>query len=213
MVTDLETTLGIASQARDWEADADRYGAIRSGLYEAGFVTLWELQSQLATIVLITLVAFAPTPVTLAVMLGWSLVASVVYFHGRKRGLPDVFETRWTRPALAKGRWLAWATATAVSVLKAWLAGIQPFVYARAVSGFLSRPVRCWRTRLARCATLSLALVLFGVTAAHHLLRHAGYSDAKVLQLCLVGSFLNVTYRVLLSTLIIGAIAGLTGQS
>jgi hypothetical protein len=209
MYSDLESTLGITSPAAELEADAQIYAAARRGLYQAGLVTVWEAQSQLATVVLITLVAFAPLVATLAVMVCWSLVATFAYYHARLRGLPDVFDTRWSRPPPHAGRWLRWFMNTTVSFVKAWLAGVQPYLYAKAVSGFLARPAVRLRTRIYRAAVLTAALILFGVTAAHHLLRQAGLPDRNVLPLCCVGSVLNVTYRVVLSAIIVGVLSKL----
>lgn len=52
------------------------------------FVAAWELQSQIATVVLVALVALASLSITLGVMIAWSLLATVVYFVARRRGLP-----------------------------------------------------------------------------------------------------------------------------
>jgi hypothetical protein len=206
MTTDLESTLITQSQELDWQTSVETLAEPRRGLYELGFVTLWELQSQLATIVLLALVAFAPIIVTLGVMISWSLLATCVYFHGRQRGLPDLLETTWNRPPLAPGQWCGWAAKTGFSLVKAWLAGVQPFLYSRTFARILARPANCWRMRLAHGVVLSVALTLFGVTAAHHMLRKAGLPDRRVLQLSYVGSFLNVPYRILLSAIVVNAV-------
>jgi hypothetical protein len=141
-------------------------------------------------------------------MLTWSLVATLAYCHLRLRGLPDVFDTRWRRPSPRPNSWLPWLSATSASLVKAWLAGVQPYLYAKAVSGFLARPATRWSGRICQAAVLSPALMLFGVTAAHHLLRQAGLPSRRVLPVCCVGSVLNVSYRIVLGGVILGALSG-----
>jgi hypothetical protein len=210
MLTDFETTLGLPSQAIELEANAQHYASARRCLYQAGFLTVWEAQSQAATAVLIGLVAFAPLAVTLSVMFTWALIAALVYNYARLRGLPDVFDSSLVRPPAGPRRWSAWTVAASVAIMKVWLAGVQPFLYARAFSSLLAGSVQQdWRKGVGRGVVLTLGLVLFGVTAAHHLLRRANLSDHVVLRLCCVGSFLNVTYRVTFSALIIGALTRL----
>jgi hypothetical protein len=139
-------------------------------------------------------------------MFAWALIATLVYYQARLRGFPDVFDSSVVWPPR---QWPSWAVAAGVAIIKAWLAGVQPFLYAKAFSGLLAGPATDWRRRLGRAVILAVALILFGVTAAHHLLRRANIPDRTVLRLCCLGSFLNVTYRVTLSALIIGALARL----
>ncbi|HWC28863.1 MAG TPA: hypothetical protein VG845_02165, partial [Dehalococcoidia bacterium] len=51
---------------------------------DAAFVVGWEVQSQLATLLLVTLVAFVSIWVALGTMLVWALVATVVYCYARE---------------------------------------------------------------------------------------------------------------------------------
>jgi hypothetical protein len=210
MGPDLEATLGLPSQTIEFEANAQRYAGARRCFYQAGFLTIWEAQSQAATAVLIGLVAFAPLAVTLSVMFTWALIATLVYNHARLRGLPDVFDSSLGWPTAWSSRWPGWLVAAAVAVVKVWLAGVQPFLYTKACSRLLAGPVHPdWKRRVGRGVVVTVGLVLFGVTAAHHLLRRAEIPDHLVLRLCCVGSFLNVTYRVTFSALIIGALTRL----
>jgi hypothetical protein len=214
MVTHLEATLGIPSQAIELEADARiREARLPAGarqcFYQAGLLTIWEVQSQAATVVLIALVAFAPLALTVSLMFAWALIATVVYYHARLRGFPDVFDSSVRWPPSRPCHWPAWVVAAALAIVKAWLAGIQPFLYVKAFSGLMAGPVTGWRRRVGRGVVLMMGLVLFGATAAHHLLRKADLPEHMVLRLCCVGSFLNATYRVTLSALIIGALTRL----
>jgi hypothetical protein len=168
-----------------------------------GLVAAWEIQSQLATFALIGLLAVMSVLPALAIMLCWSLVAGVVYCHGRRRGMPDLLEAQAnSEPALARRR-MTIVGSTLLSVTKAWLAGVQPFLYSRTACRVLTRPANCWRLRLARQAVLFVGLTLFGVTTAHHMLRKAGYSEGSIVRLSLAGSCLNVPYRILLSAAVL----------
>src|SRR5688500_11065321 len=55
----------------------------------AAFLALWEVQSQVATVAYIGLVAFTSLWVTLGAMLAWSLVATVIFCYARERGYPN----------------------------------------------------------------------------------------------------------------------------
>jgi len=205
MQSGLDAALGISSPTLGLEAQADHLSRAHKSLYEVSFLTAWEIQSQVAAVVLIALVALASVWATLGVMIAWSLVATCLYYYGRKRGLPDVLDTQWSIPRAKAGQWREWLRETTFSLLKAWLAGLQPFLYSLTFCRILPRPVNCWRLRVARMAVLAIGLTLFGVTAAHHMLHKAGLPDDKVLKLSFLGPFLNVPYRILLSAIIFNA--------
>jgi hypothetical protein len=200
-IGNIETELGISAVEIEL-AIAIQEPPIWRGV---GMVAAWEAQSQLATLVMVALVAMVSGWWAFGIMLGWSLIATVVYYHARKRGLPDLLERR-NEVAEAPERSLVGSLVTAVgSGVKVWLVGVQAFVYSRTLGRVFNTPARCWRTRVARSTVLGLGLTLYGVTTCHHLLRRAGYSDGGVLRLSLVGSLLNVSYRVLLGAIVIDA--------
>jgi hypothetical protein len=199
-VFNLDLVLSFLPDPSTWERDvAER---VRQSACGVGFVAAWEVQSQLATLVLIGLVATVPLAPALIVMLGWSFAACAVYCYSRRRGMPDLLDAHPERSAQERKH--VWALKAAVlTLIKAWLAGLQPFVYSRTVCRVLAQPSRCARTRLVRGAVLFVGLTLFGVTAAHHMLRKAGYSEDRIFKLSLAGSCLNVPYRLLLSATMI----------
>ena len=173
---------------------------------DVGFVAAWEVQARVATMAMIALVAFVSIWIALAVMLIWALLATATYHSAQRRGRPDLLKNTWPK-ADSNGRpRLVWLGGATLSVVRAWFAGLQPFLYSRAFGGVLARSSSCRWTCMAKVAILSIGLTLFGVTACNHLLRAAGYSDGKVLKLSLLGPFLNVPYRVLLSAFVVGAL-------
>jgi hypothetical protein len=175
---------------------------------DVGFVAAWEVQSRAATIAMIALVAFVSIWVALGAMIVWSLVATSTYHNALQRGRPDLLKNTWLTSESRGVPLLDWIGAAIRSVLRACLAGVQPFLYCQAFSRILSRPSTCRRTSLGRTAILGVGLTLFGVTTCHHLLRAAGYPDARVLRLSFLGPFLNVPYRVLLSAFVVHALIG-----
>lgn len=172
------------------------------------FVAAWEIQSKVATMAMIALVAFISIWVALAALLVWSLLATSTYHHALIRGRPDLLKNTWPTAGSRGSSRLRWSGAAVLSVLRACFAGAQPFVYCQVFRRVLCHPSTCRRRNLARSAILGVGFTLFGVTACHHLLRAAGYSDGKVLKLSLLGPFLNVPYRVLLSALVVHAVIG-----
>ena len=207
-MADLNTQLGLPSQVEVWEEGELRGYLPQTGLWhEIGFAAVWEVQSQIATVALVTLLAFVSIWTTLIIMLAWSLLATMVYLYGRSRGLPDLMEI--SRPKeWRRSSWFTRIKATVVTGVKAWLAGVQAFLYSHACSRVIlsrggSRPMQA-----ARYAALGVGLTLFGVTAAHHILRKAGYSGSQVLHLGFLGSFLNVPYRILLGGVMVNAMLG-----
>ena len=179
---------------------------------DVGFVVAWEVQSKVATLAMIGLVAFVSIWVAVGALLVWSLVATSTYHKARQQGRPDLLENTWPAAGLTGLRGvprLDWIGAAIVSVLRACLAGVQPFAYCQAFRRILHRPGRSRWVSLARSAIVGVGLTLFGVTTCHHLLRAAGYPDGQVLRLSFVGPFLNVPYRVLLSAMAVHFIGSL----
>jgi hypothetical protein len=162
---------------------------------DAAFVVGWEVQSQIATLILVSLVAFVSLWAALATMLVWSLVATVAYCHARERGLPDLVTVQKPRTGGGKGAFLRHAAGSAVKV---WFVGLHNLVFARLAGGALGG-LPCRTRRWRRLAVLSVGMTLFGVTTAEHLLRRAGFSGGSLLRFGLIGPFLNVPYRIFLS--------------
>jgi hypothetical protein len=161
------------------------------------------VQSQLATLLLVTLVAFASIWIALATMLAWSLIASVAYWHARERGLPDLVTVQKPRTGNGPSAFLRHAAGSAIKV---WFVGLHNLVFAR-FAALAMNGLPCRSTRWRRLAVLSLGMTLFGVTTAEHLLRRAGFSGASLLRRGLIGPFLNVPYRIFLSAAVMhGAI-------
>jgi hypothetical protein len=117
--------------------------------------------------------------------------------------MPDLLEAHRASSERGTRRRLSLVGTAGMAVVKAWLAGVQPFVYSRTVCRLLSKPVTGRRVRVVRGAVLLVGLTLFGVTTAHHMLRRAGYSERRIFQLSLAGSFLNVPYRIVLSAAVL----------
>ncbi len=172
------------------------FGALNHfAVSDGAFVVGWEVQSQIAALLLVTLVAFVSIWIALATMLVWSLVATFVYCYARERGLPDLVTVQ--RPKTGHGR-SAFIRHAAGSAVKVWFVGLHNLVFARLACGALSG-LPCRSTRWRRLAVLGLGMTLFGVTTAEHLLRRAGFSEVSLLRRGLIGPFLNVPYRIFLS--------------
>jgi hypothetical protein len=210
MAYGVEPMLGLPDPALDLEIAVEERGRLENNsLVEMGFLTVWECQSQLATFAFIFLVAFMPIFVVLAIMLCWSIVATVAYHRARSNGLPDLLATRWGCPDAVGQTRLSWLGLATVSSLKIWFAGLQPFLYSRLLCNVLIRPVNSWPIRAARYSVLGLGFTLFGVTTCRHLLERAGHSNESILRASLLGPLLNVPYRVLVSAAVVNAAAGL----
>lgn len=165
------------------------------------FVVGWELQSQVSSVVLVGFARFGSVGSAIPVMLLWSLLTTLVFHHARLAGRPDLLErTSWgTRSRLVHIR----LASAGWSAVKAWLAGIQAFIYARIFAFVLRNDGAFWRERLAKFAVLGVGLTIFGVPTAHHLLRKAGYERTALLRLAFLAAFLNVPFRVFASTLVV----------
>jgi hypothetical protein len=212
MSLEFDSTLSYSAEL-DW-GYGTRADEVKRGIYAAGLITAWEIQSQAATVVLVGLVALAPLWSALVLMIAWALVATSIYHYARRKGLPDLLDAKWSKPPTTSLlQWKQWLGATMVSAARAWLAGIQPYLYCLAVRRLLSGSANGWRRRLAKVFVLAVGLTLFGVTAVHHLLLRSGLSEQKVLRYSLLGPFLNIPYRTLLSVIVVNAAMTLVGVS
>ena len=169
--------------------------------HKAAFVLFWEGQSQASTIAYVGLVAFGSIWLALAVMLAWSLIATVFFCAARERGYPNILSIQ----ALPKRDVNTNAVLhTLGAFVRAWMAGVHAFVFARASNVFLLEKHGCCRARkFARFGVMGFGLVFFGVSTAEHMLRTAGYQGRRLVQLSLIGPFFNVPYRVLLSAAVV----------
>jgi hypothetical protein len=137
-------------------------------------------------------------------MLFWSLSATVFFCAARERGYPNILSIR----ALPKREVNTNALLhTAGAVVRAWMAGLHAFVFARASHVLLQEKQGCCQARrFARIGVLGFGLVFFGVSTAEHMLRTAGYTGRKLTRLSLIGPFFNVPYRVLLSAAVVALV-------
>lgn len=164
------------------------------------FLAAWEAQSQLASLAYLGLVAFSTLWVALPVMLTWSLIATVAFCHARERGYPNLL----TAQELPKGRQRGFLWYAMGSAIRAWLSGFQAFIFARCSSFLLVEREQAGRLhRGMKYMVLGLGMTLFGVTTAEHMLRRVGYTGKKLARVGLIGPFLNVPYRILLSAAVI----------
>ena len=168
--------------------------------HKAAFIAFWEGQGHLSTFAYVALVAFTSIWVAFGAMFVWSVLATLFFVAARERGYPNLLSSMST-PRLQPGH-LAWFAVG--SVCRAWLAGVNAFAFTRC-SGFLitQKQGSCRARRLALIGALGIGLTLFGVTAAEHLLRTAGYSGRKLARLTLIGPFLHVPYRVMVSAAVV----------
>lgn len=161
----------------------------------------WEAQSQLATVVLFSLIAFVSIWAALASMLAWSLIAHLVYHHARERGLPDLVTVQAPKRGRGPSTFVRHAAGSAVRV---WFVGLHNLVFARVACSVL-RGGNGFAASARRIGILGLGMTLFGVTTAEHLLRRAGFSGPSLLYRGMVGPFLNVPYRIFLSAAVMHA--------
>jgi hypothetical protein len=180
---------------------------IRSRWRDGAFVAGWEFQSQVSSIVLVAFARFGSLTSAIPVMLLWSLLTTLAFHHARLAGRPDLLErTSWgTRSRVLHVRLLS----TGWTALKAWLAGIQAFLYTRLFRGVIVTEAHCLRSRVSRFTVLGVGLTIFGVPTAHHLLRTAGYQRESLLRLGFLAAFLNVPFRVVASGIVVNFMAGL----
>ena len=171
-------------------------------LNDAAFVVAWEVQSQLATIVLLSLIAFVSIWAALCTMLVWSLIAQVVYHRARERGLPDLVTVQAPKRGCGGTTFVRHAAGSAVRV---WFVGLHNMIFARVACSVL-RDGSGLAARTRRIGILGLGMTLFGVTTAEHLLRRAGFSGPSLLYRGMIGPFLNVPYRIFLSAAVVHAV-------
>jgi hypothetical protein len=159
------------------------------------------VQSQIATLVLLSLVAFVSIWAALATMLAWSLVAHIAYHNARERGLPDLVTVEAPKRGHGPSTFVRHAAGSAVRV---WFVGLHNMVFARVACSVL-RGGEGFAARARRVGILGLGMTLFGVTTAEHLLRRAGFRGPALLYRGLLGPFLNVPYRIFLSAAVMHA--------
>lgn len=167
---------------------------------KAAFIGLWEGQGHLSSLAYIGLVAFADIWIALGAMFVWSVLATLVFCAARERGYPNLLSSL-DAPRRGATSLVSYA---ALSLIRAWLSGVNAFVYARCSGSLIAESgSRCRTRRLARIGALAVGLTLFGVTSAEHLLRTAGYSGRRLVRMSLIGPFLHVPYRVLVSAMVV----------
>jgi hypothetical protein len=177
-------------------------GFLRSvSVNDAAFVVAWEVQSQLATIVMFSLIAFVSIWASLATMLAWSVIACIIYHHARERGLPDLVTVEAPKRGYGPSAFVRHAAGSAVRV---WFVGLHNMVFARVACSVL-RGGDGFEARARRAGILGLGMTLFGVTTAEHLLRRAGFKGSALLYRGLLGPFVNVPYRIFLSAAVMHA--------
>jgi hypothetical protein len=209
----LEDAFGIDSPATSWERGELFNLRWNQSWNSIGFLGIWEVQSQLSAIVLLTLTALVPPLLAFLPMLAWSLMATVIYYYARERGLPDLLEIkRSTEPRRVRNLITA-ARELGLTAAKAWLAGLQSFIFSRSICRILGRPAITRKERLLRLGVVALGLTMFGVSTSQHVLRRAGYSGSALLRIGFAGSALNVGYRVLLSALFVDLAARVIGTA
>lgn len=156
-------------------------------LRHGSFLACWQVQSKLAAISSLALVAVSPW-LALIVMMVWSLAATFVYYKARQRGVPDLLAnpTADCRMAMRTGR----------IVGRLWLIGLSAYAFANILRPVLLRP-----SALARGAVLGVGLTLFGVSTSMHMLQVAGFTGPRLLAISLLGVVMNVPYRIFCSAL------------
>jgi hypothetical protein len=170
---------------------------------KAAFIVFWEGQGHLSSLAYVALVAFASIWIALGAMFVWSVAATLVFCAARERGYPNLL----SEMSLSKRKAGNFASYAFVSVVRAALAGINAFIYARCSGFLLAEKQGCCRARrFARIFAIGLGLTLFGVSTAEHLLRSAGYSGGRLVRMSLLGPVLHVPYRVLLSAALVAVL-------
>ena len=168
--------------------------------HKAAFIVVWEGQGHLSALAYVALVAFTGIWVAFGAMFIWSVLATLLFVAARERGYPNLL-TSMSAPRRKAGH-VAWFAVG--SCCRAWLAGVNAFAFTRCSSVLITQKQGCCRARrFARIGALGIGLTLFGVTAAEHLLRTAGYSGRKLARLTLIGPFLHVPYRVMVSAAVV----------
>lgn len=156
-------------------------------LKHGGFLACWQVQSKLATFAMFGLIAVSVW-LALGIMMVWSVIATVVYFVARERGMPDML-------AGPQGTCHA-AKRTGHLVGRLWLVGLNALAFTSIFRPIVSAPAVSSVSKVARGFVLGTGLVLFGVTTAQHMLHCAGYRGPQLLAISIAGSFVNIPYRV-----------------
>lgn len=180
---------------------------LRTRWKDGAFIAGWEVQSQVSSIALIAFARFGSVNSAIVVMLLWSLITTFAFHKARMAGRPDLLErTSW---GVSARNFQVRLLSSAWTVFKAWLAGIQAFLYSRLFGSVLRNEARCLRTRLTKATVLGFGLTIFGVPTAHHLLRSAGFRQNTLLRMGFVAAFLNVPFRVVASAFVVNFTASL----
>lgn len=202
----LAETVRIDPQTSTWRVSARLRGSLRN---QTTFAAVWAVQSRLASMALLSLVALSHPWLALGLMAAWSLIATVLYFVARTHGAPDLFEIgmsstpRRTVASSAGGLFL--------SLFRIVLVGPPAFLFTKLLR--LQAPGNCPRRRLCHAAVLGAGATLFGVTTTHHILRKGGFEGRGLLKLSCVGSLLNVSYRTALSAMFLAGLSYVAGFS
>jgi hypothetical protein len=136
-------------------------------------------------------------------MLVWSLAATLLYFHARSIGAPDLLVIR--TPTLKRSCLATALVEAATSLSRIWMAGLPAIIFTH----LLHRQEQAgWAaSNTAGRATLGAGATLFGVTTTHHVLQGAGYRGSRLLQLSCLASVPNVFCRVLVGAASLGLLA------
>jgi hypothetical protein len=167
------------------------------------------VQSRIASITLLSLVALSHAWLALGVMAAWSLLATVVYFIARVNGAPDLLELGMSK--VGQRSVASSLTGAFVSLFRIVLVGPPAFIYTKLLR--LKPPGACPRRRFCHGAVLAAGATLFGVTTTHHILRKGGFEGQGLLKLSCAGSLLNVTYRTALSAMFLAGLSYVAGFS
>jgi hypothetical protein len=177
--------------------------------HKAAFLVFWEGQGHLSSVTYVGLVAFANIWLAFGAMFVWSVLATLLFCAARERGYPNLL-SEIKAPERRAGH-MAWFAVG--SVARAWFAGVNAFLYARGSRLLLVEKAGCCKARrMARVGVLGLGLTLFGVTSAEHLLRTSGYTGGKLLRRCLIGPFLHVPYRLMVSAAVVAVARDALGR-
>jgi hypothetical protein len=154
-------------------------------------------------------VAFANIWLAFGAMFVWSVLATLLFCAARERGYPNLLsEMKAPERRAGHAAWFAIG-----SVVRAWFAGINAFLYSRGSRLLLVEKAGCCKARrIARAGVLAVGLTLFGVTSAEHLLRTAGYTGRKLLRMSLIGPFLHVPYRLVVSAAVVAVATDALGR-
>lgn len=196
LIYPLYLLLGVLGKFKVW------LGQKIPNFKEMEFLTLWELQSRVATLVRLGLVAvltvtigFLPAIVITSVaMLPWGIIATLYYERRRRLGLADVFEVGVEAEVRSRNGW-RWSQ---LGLKLFFFIGLQTWISAWLANWLFrqsgQRQSSHWGQRLLRLGAMVVCLIFFGVTPAHHVLSRAGYDQDEVLRRNLLGRIPNTVY-------------------